>query len=398
MLINDLIKREANNYSNYLVETRRFLHENPELAGDEVNTSKFLKEEVSKLGLEIREVKGTGFYAILDSGKEGKTLAIRTDIDALPLQENEKNLNQKRVTCSNIPGLMHACGHDGHMAIILATARFLSKNVDKLRGRVVFVFEEGEEQGTGIESMLESLKDVGIDAFYGNHLTSFMDTGEISMDCGEVMAGCAILNVDVIGKGGHGSRPDLSINPIFVASNILNGLASAWVNQIDVTKTVTLGIGAFNAGASVAPNVIPDKAKFTGTLRFFDTEEAKKAMKIVKDVCEFTAKAHNCSIQYDKLHRISGYPVKNDNTLAKLGQDGINEILPGSLVHDKIWFASETFSRYSEIAPSLFAFIGTRNEEIGSGAGHHNEYFDLDEKSLEFGFIAASKFAMDYLE
>lgn len=398
MLINDLILKSSKDYEDYLIKTRNYLHKNPELSGKETNTSNFLKREISKLDLKIHEVDGTGFYAVLDSGRKGKVLGLRSDIDALPIQENERNLSKKRLIYSNNKGIMHACGHDGHMAILLATAKFLVKNKDKINGKVIFIFEEGEEQGTGIESMLKSLEKIDIDAFYGNHLTSFMDTGQISMDQGPVMAGCAVLSINIIGKGGHGSRPDLSINPIFAASNILNGLTTAWSNQLDVTKTVTLGVGSINGGSNLAPNVIPDKVKITGTLRFFDMNEGKKSMEVVENICNLTAKAHNCRVEFDKLHRIAAYPVNNDNELAKNGQQAIKEILPNSIVKDKKWFASESFSRYSELAPSLFSFIGTRNKDLGSGAEHHNEYFDIDDKSLIYGFIATSKFAVNYLK
>ncbi|WP_308551953.1 amidohydrolase [uncultured Peptoniphilus sp.] len=398
MNINEIILSKTKEVMDYAVKMRRYFHENAELSSKEVNTSKVLKEEIKKLGLEINEVVNTGFYSILDTGKPGKTVGIRADIDALPVKENENNLNGKRIVCSLKDGVMHACGHDGHMAILLSVAKILVENKDLANGKIVFIFEEGEEIGSGIDSMIEALKSVKIDAIYGTHLTSFMNTGEISVDAGPVMAGCGVVRFNVVGRGGHGSRPDLSISPIFAAASIVNGLATAWANQIDVTKTVTLGLGSINGGSTLAPNVIPDKVEITGTLRFFDMEEGHKAMEIVKDVSENIARANRCTIEIDDRNGVAGNPVVNDKHLSEVAQSGLNEILPGSLKTDVKWFASESFNKYSKIAPSLFAFVGIRNEELGSGAEHHNEYFDLDENGLSYAIAATLKFVNKYQE
>ncbi|WP_073998578.1 amidohydrolase [Anaerococcus urinomassiliensis] len=385
---------KVNDIENYLIETRRYLHENPELSGKEFETSKFLKNEVQKLGLDIVEVKGTGFYAVLDTGRKGKTIALRTDIDALPVLENERNLAIDRVCRSKSEGVFHACGHDGHMAISLGAAKILSDLKDELTGRIIFIFEEGEETGSGIDSMIEALKLEKIDAIYGNHLASFLDSKKVSVDSGPVMAGAALVDFTIRGKGGHGSRPDLSINPIFAASNILNGLTSAWANRIDVTKTVTLGLGTINGGTIA--NVIPDEVRITGTLRYFDTEEGKKAVDQVKKVGKLTAQAHECEFIENTISLVT-YPLINDDRLSEIAKSSINEVMPENLVSDVTWFASESFAKYRSIADILFAFIGTRNEELGSGAEHHNEYFDLDEASLGVGVTTMVKFTIDYL-
>ncbi|MCI5644033.1 MAG: amidohydrolase [Peptoniphilus sp.] len=397
MLSKDIILNEIDSMKNFIFETRRYLHENPELSGEEFETSKFLKEEIKKLGLEINEVEKTGFYAILDTKRQGKTIAIRADIDALPIQENSRNLVNKKVAISKNDGVMHACGHDGHMSILLACAKFFVKHKSEFKGKIIFIFEEGEEQGTGINAMIDALKGISIDAIYGTHLTSFMNVGEISVDPGPVMAGAAMVWFDVIGKGGHGSRPDLSINPIFAASNILNGLTSAWSNQIDVTKTVTLGIGSINGGSNLAPNVIPDSVEVTGTLRFFDMEEGIKALKIIKNVAELTAGAHKCKVEFRKKNGISVGPVLNDKKLSLIAKEAINNLYSKALVENKTWFASESFSKYGEIAPSLFAFVGTKNDKLGSGAEHHNECFDIDEESMIYGCCATIGFVNKFL-
>ncbi|WP_297281331.1 amidohydrolase [uncultured Anaerococcus sp.] len=391
---NQIISNSVNNLNDYLINTRRYLHKHPELSAKEIETSKFLKSEVAKLGLKIKDVFGTGFYAILDTGRPGNTLGIRTDIDALPIVENERNLKSNRICISENEGVFHACGHDGHMTILLGAMKILVENKENLSGKIIFIFEEGEETGTGIGPMIEALKNENIDAIYGNHLASFLDTGKLGIDPGPVMAGFANVDFTVKGKGGHGSRPDLSISPIFAATNIINALATAWVNRLDVTKTVTLGLGSINGG-SIA-NVIPNEVRVTGTLRYFDVSEGKKAVELVKKVGDLTAKAHECEFIENEIRQVN-IPVINDDNLARLAKKASEDIMPGSVKEGMIWFASESFSEYSKIAKTVFTLVGTKNEDLGSGAEHHNEYFDLDENSLAIGIKAMVKFAVLYL-
>lgn len=391
---NEVILNSVEEINNYLINTRRYLHENPELSGEEIETIKFLKKEAKKLDLPIVEVEGTGFYAILDTGNPGKTLGLRTDIDALPIVEKDSNQKNMRLCKSKVEGKFHACGHDGHMATLLGAMKILSQNKDKLKGKIIFIFEEGEETGSGIYKMVEALKNENIDAIYGEHLAAFLETGKIAVDAGPIMAGNAIVDFTIRGRGGHGSRPDLSISPIFAASNIINGLASAWINRIDVSKTVTLGLGLINGG-SIA-NVIPDEVRVAGTLRYFDTDEGKKAIDLVKKVGSLTAEAHECEFIVNEIYHMND-PVINDASLAQLAQASIENIMPETLQKNISWFASETFTEYRAVSDIVFALVGTKNTDLGSGAEHHNEYFDIDEKSLSIGTIAMVKFANEFL-
>lgn len=391
---NEKLKKAVDSYEDYMIKTRRYLHENPELSSQEVNTSKFLKEEVRKLGLPITEVEGTGFYAILDTGRAGKTLGLRADIDALPIKEADRNSRNERIVKSKNDGVFHACGHDGHMTIALTTMKILVDNKDDFDGKVVFIFEEGEETNVGIKPMVEALKGLGIDAFYGNHLASFLETGKIGIDAGPIMAGFAMVDFTIRGQGGHGSRPDLSVSPIFAASQVINALASAWVNRLDVAKTVTLGLGSINGG-SIA-NVIPDTVDIKGTLRFFDIDEGKKAVELIKKVGTYTAMAHDCEFVINQVE-ITNEPVINDESLSNLARESIGDILPDALTDRVIWYASETFSSYSKLAPTMFTLVGSKNEAKGTSAEHHSQYYDLDEDSLSIAVKAMTKFALTYL-
>lgn len=393
MLNNKEILSLVKTNEDYMINVRRYLHTNPELSQLEFETSKFLKSELQKFDIEIVDGVNTGFYAILKTNKPGSTIGFRADIDALPVIENEYNLKGKRKTISQSKGVMHACGHDGHMATVLTLAKILSEQRDNLSGTFIFIFEEAEENGMGISLMIESLKDVSFDFIYGTHLAAFLDTGKFGIDPNAIMAGAHRIDFDVFGRGGHGSRPDLAINPIFATSAILNNLAIAWSNQVDVSKTVTLGITEIKSGSTW--NVIPDSSHVSGSLRFFDQEEGDRALKILKKVVIDSASTHNCTVEYTSNNHHLASPVINDLKYTSKVRELVNDIYPNSIKDNVTWFASESFNRYSELAPTVFAFVGCRNNDIGSGADHHNEYFDIDEESLSYSLTSMLKIAIN---
>lgn len=392
----EFVLNGVNELEDYMMKTRRYLHQHPEVSSKEYETSAFLKREVRKFGLPVYDVENsTGFYAVLDTQRPGKTIGLRTDIDALPVTEKKVNLKGERTCLSHVEGVMHACGHDGHMAVVLASIQFLIKIKDQLNGKVVFIFEEGEEIGSGIHQMVAALKPLNMDAIYGTHLAAFMDTGTISIEEGPQMTGAIMVEFDLVGRGGHGSRPDLSINPVFAMANVLTGLASAWVNQIDVSKTVTLGLTQFQAGT--AYNVFPDCAFVGGSLRYFDYDEGKKALEIFKNVTTKIAEAHLCKAVFRESTAIATIPVINDEALSKIARDGARELYGDKVIHGAPWYASESFSLYSKLCPTTFAFVGCKNEDVGSGADHHNEYFDIDEASLSYSLGSTLMFAINLL-
>lgn len=399
--MNEKILNLVDKYEDDAIKLRHYLHENPELSSEEFETSKLMKSYAEDLGLKIEEVpadessSGTGFIATLDTGKPGKTIGLRTDIDGLPVQENMENLANKRKIISKKDGVMHACGHDGHMSTIIHSMKILNELKEELTGKIIFIFEEAEEVGTGIDPLINLLKTKNIDAIYGNHLAAFLDTGYITADVGPVMAAIADVEFTIIGKGGHGSRPDLSFNPLIAGVDIINSLALAWNNQIDVTETVTFGFTQFHVGEQ--KNVFSDKATIGGSIRYFDIETGEKAYKMTIDIARKVADIHNCEIKVGKLSGPDLDPTINDEKLATMVQSSVNELFPTALKHDLTWFASESFADYSKIAPSAFAFIGIRNDELGSGAEHHSEYFDVDDDALKYSIGTMVKFATDYL-
>jgi amidohydrolase len=373
------------------------LHEHPELSSKEFETTRFLQAEVAKMGLPVTPVPGTGFYAVLDTRKPGKTIGLRTDIDALPIPESPVNLKQQKKWISKVEGVSHTCGHDGHMAVLLGAVRILTELKDQLKGgKIVFIFEEGEETSSGIEAMIEALRPLQIDAFYGNHLASAFPTGTFAVQGGPLMAGAATVAFDVIGRGGHASRPDLSVNPIFAAANILTGISIAWNNQRDITKILTLGISQIHGGS--ADNVIPNSVYVGGTVRFFDREEAEKAFVLFRKLAVDIASAHHCTVRFHDDMGVILDPVINDDALAAFTLRTVKELYPDKIYEgDGKWYAAESFSQYSKLAPGIFLFVGVKNEDLGSGAEHHNDHFDMDEDALSYAVGAMVRFAVNYL-
>ena len=396
MASNEIIKDKIDQYFDDTVDWRNYLHENPEVSDREYETAKYLKKECEKLGLLVEDAANTtGFTALLDTGKPGKTIGIRTDIDALPIAESEKNLKNNKTVVSKNKGVSHACGHDSHMATLLATAKILSDFKDELKGKIYFIFEEGEETGGGIEAMIEHLKDKNLDACYGNHQSPFMEIGKISVIKGPSHAGCAGVEFNVIGKGGHGSRPDKCINPLTATANIVTALTTAWVNQLDINNTVTFGLGAINGGS--ASNVIPNSCNVKGTLRFFNDKAGEDALEVLKEVTKQTAKAHKCEVEFTDYTRIVAYPTINDPDLAENVRKSLKDIYPDALEEASATFGSESFFGYSRLCPSVYTRFGVGNKDQGISAGAHTPEFDLDPEGIKYAVGLQVKFASDFL-
>lgn len=391
MMTNQQMQQQAQRLQEYVVRCRRIVHTYAEPSGTEIKTSAFVRRELEQLGLPVEPVGGTGLLAVLDTGRPGPAIALRADMDALPMHEEPNNLAGPRSCLSENPNGCHACGHDAHTAMLLGAAQALTACRGDLTGTIYFCFEEGEEDGRGVPYMLEALAKRRVDTCWAIHVYADMDSGKLCVDAGPRMAGAAGVDIRVIGRGGHGSRPDLSINPVFCAASILTNVSVAWVNQIAAGQTVTLGVTQLHGGAS--GNIIPDTATLNGSLRFFDRSEGVKAVEIFKKVAEHTAAMNNCRVEFGPQMAVLCEPVVNDAHFAALAQQALPEVLPaGTVIHAEPWYASEAFSRYAAAYPSVFCHLGTRNPAYGSGAAHHNGFFDVDEGVLPLGLLATLKY------
>lgn len=390
---NQQILKLAEEYESYIIDCRRKVHTFAELARVENKTHAFIVDEIKKLGLTYEEVPTTSIIAKLDTGRPGKVIALRADIDALPLVEHPENLKGPRTCCSEQEETCHACGHDAHTAMLLGAMQVLTRMKDELNGTVLFCFEEGEEPNSGIRALLAALEKYNVDLCWGIHVYAGLEENKMSMDPGPCMAGAAIIDVTFHGKSGHGSRPDLAASPIFCGANFLTNLSVAFGQQIGAGKTVTMGITMFHGGE--VSNLIPDAARLQGSYRFFDAEEGMKALALTKKVANNIADIHNCTAEF--APDFVGGPVVNDAQCSAIAARVVEEIMPGTVTHCEPWFAGESFRLFLERYPGVFAFLGIKNEDAGYGAPHHNNHFDLNESVLKTGAVATVRYVMEWL-
>lgn len=377
-------------------EFRHWFHEHPELSMKEQHTSERIVETVRELGLPYEMVGDYGIIVSINGSSQGKTVLLRADMDALPVRENGSNLKETKHCISRNDGVSHACGHDAHMAMMMGAMLVLNQLKEELRGSVLIAFEQAEETGTGYQAMIEALQKYSVDTAYGTHVYAGLESGKLSVQAGERMAALTAFTVRVKGRGGHASRPDLTVNPGMCIAHILVNLNSIWTGEVNPTKTVTMGIGAIQCGEK--GNVIPDEGTFSGTMRYFDVEEGEKAFRSFQRMCNLVAKAHRCSVEYDKILQ-ADCAVINDGVCSARAEQGIRELLGDDAVGEcDPWFATESMSQYLNRYPGVFAFLGIRDEEHGYGAGHHTAEFDLDEAVLIRGTAAAVKYTVDSLE
>lgn len=387
MLTDDRIQALARELSEFATDCRRTVHAYAELGGKEYQTAALVRGVLDELGLPWQPVAETGALAVLDTGRPGPCVALRADLDALPVPECPENLTGPRTCRSADPATSHACGHDAHTAMLLAAAKALCAEREALCGQVLFCFEPGEENGIGSRPMLAALAAYPVDTCWAIHVYAGLEQGKLCLDDGPRMAGAAGVEVTVKGKGGHGSRPDLSANPVFCAAAILTNVATAWVNQIPAGQTVTLGVTGIQGGETA--NVIPETSTIFGSLRFFDHAAGEKGVEVFKTTAEHTAAMNGCSVEFGPRFQVLCSPVRNDPRYAALARAAAARVLPaGAIAPCEPWYASESYSRYCAAYPSVMAHLGIADPARGYGAGHHNERFDLDEAVLPLGVAA----------
>lgn len=396
MALNEQIVSLADEYENYIIDCRRKVHTFAEVAAHEEKTKAFILDEAGKLGLPWEEVPTTSVIVKLDTGRPGMHVALRADIDALPVAESPTNLTGSRTCVSEQKDSSHACGHDAHTAMLLGAMQILCRLRDELSGVILFCFEEGEELNSGVNALLAALEKYQVERVWGIHVYAALDEGKISVDPGPRMAGSCATAVKLIGKGGHGSRPDLAVNPLFCGAALLNNLCVAFCNQITAGETVTMGISTFHTGTAM--NIIDDVTEIGGTFRFFNLEEGKKARAIFRRVAEHTAAMHNCEVEFPPLFDMIGIPVVNDAACSAVAQRVLREVLPeGTVVSCDPWYAGESFRLWLERYPGVLVFLGINNKEQGYGAEHHNEKFDLSETVLKTGAISTVRYIVEWL-
>ncbi len=379
----------------YITRMRREFHKHPELSGRETWTRSVLIREIEDMGLPYELLPGTGIIAKIEGAKPGKTRVLRADIDGLPVQEESCNLAGEKACLSEVEGACHACGHDAHMAMLLASMRVLCGLKDQLEGNVLCCFEEGEETNCGIYKMLDGLAKYPVDEVFGLHVYAGLEAGKVNIEPGPRMAGAVGIGIIFKGRAGHGSRPDQALNPIIPAAHTVTQLNSAFENRLNVEETVTLGITTFLAGQTDTNNVFPDKAIVAGSCRYFNVEEGLKAFDLLCSTPKATAEVFGCSVEFEERHRVLLPPIINDPLVAQRIAASVAEHCGADLLGScGRWYASDCYCRYLEKWPGALGLVGIRDEAFGSGAPHHNGRFDLDESRLWPGVAAELCFVL----
>ena len=377
----DDVRRRVEELSGSLVAWRRTLHERPELGFEEHETAAFVAARLHELGVDVRTgVAKTGVVGVLRAAKPSRPpVLLRADMDALPIDEEPG-----RPYGSQVAGRMHACGHDGHMAMLLGAATILAGVRERLDRDVVLCFQPGEEGFGGAEAMIRDgvISDHGVAEVYGLHLWSLFPVGTVQLREGPAMAANDEFVASMIGKGGHGAMPHEARDPIVAAANAIVALQSVVARSIDPIEPAVVTVGSLHAGT--APNVIPEVARMHGTLRSFDEGVREILRRRVREVLEGTAAAAGCRLDYTLS---PGYPaVVNDaGAVARVRRHAALVVGEVNVVEPAPMAAAEDFAYFLRQAPGAFAFIGAGNVARGITAPHHAPQFDIDESALPIG-------------
>lgn len=384
--------------SSYIIKHRRYLHEHPECSNEEDSTIQYLTQELSALGIRHIMIPHGGILGFIEGDAAGRTVLLRADCDALPIKEDTDNLRRRRTCCSKNDGVMHACGHDGHMAMLLGAARILNENVEELKGKVILMFERGEEKTSNLVCLLKYIDDHNIhtDSSWGIHLYAGLESGKIAINDGPVMAGNLSFQVTIKGCAGHGSRPDQAKSPVDCFVAIYNAMNTIRMRNISPYETLTFSIGELRGGHQ--DNVIPESITFSGMVRIFERKTGlafKEAfVRVIQNIC----KAYECEAVFDNLSGPT-LSVKNNVSCARMAREAVGHVIGDEkVVSAEPWMASESMSLTISLFPGVFALLGIQNLEKGTGAPHHNAQFDIDEDVLIYGTAATVAYACNFLE
>jgi len=390
------INKLSNDIESKVLEWRRYLHENPELSNREFNTAKYIAKHLRSLGIEVQEgIAKTGVVGLLKGDIPGRVVALRADMDALPVAERN-DLPFKSVVTSEYngkkTGVMHACGHDTHVAILMGAAAVLSKMKSEIKGTVKFIFqpaEEGAPKGEegGAELMVKEnvLKNPDVEAIFGLHINSATDVGTIKYKSGGIMAAAQNFEINIKGKQAHGSRPWSGVDPILTAASIIQGLQTIISREAELTKEgAVITVGMINAG--IRSNIIPERAKLVGTIRTLDYDMQKFINDRMKEMVSAIGKVHRAeaTIEISK-----GLPITYNHieltakmlpTLQRIA--GFENVVKISAIT-----GAEDFSFYQQKIPGMYFFLGGKSLDVKTedASGHHTPDFVIDESGFVLG-------------
>lgn len=375
----------------YIIDMRRHFHENPELSWEEVKTSKRIIDELKDMGIEARQIAKTGAIGILNPEKKGSVLAIRADIDALPVQEeNEIDFISKN------DGVMHACGHDAHASMLLGAAKAMSLIKDEL-GKIVFLFQPAEEfiKDSGAKHVVEEkiLENENVDRIITIHIWNPIESGKVALQEGPIMASADTFKIEILGKGGHGAQPQQTVDPITIGTLLVENLQHLVSRENSPINPMVLSVTAFNSGNS--ENVIPEKAELLGTTRTFDNAKRETFPDMMDRVIKGIVEANRGEY---KLTYYKGTPATiNEKESVELGRKVISEIIgEENIVYQDPQMGGEDFAKYLLNIPGCLMFLGGKMPH--EDAPHHNSKFMIEEDVLKTGAEYFVRYALEFIK
>jgi len=383
----DEVRELAKKYSDYTIQTRRTIHQNPELSMQEYETAALIRRELDAMGISWRAIGETGTLGTLPATEPGGyTVALRADIDALPVCEDTG-----LPFASKVEGKMHACGHDSHAAMLLGAAKILS-SMKKRPNTTVFVFQPAEEFGTGARLMIDGNALDGVDVIYGSHVWPDVPAGQIGLLDGPLMAGADKYIIRVLGKGGHGSQPERCHDPIPACTSIADGIHQVKSLSLRGDTPLVLTVGYIKCGTAM--NIVPDSGELSGTIRWFDREAQKIARERIQKIADGSCAMYDCKAEVE-FTEICPCTV-NDPTIAAFARSALSAMYGDEAVLSSFPLAlgSEDYSFYCEKIPAVFGWVGCGRD--GMNYGLHNPHFVLDESALEKGAALYAAFACGY--
>lgn len=392
----DRLKAEIDELVPGMVAMRRDLHEHPELAFEEVRTSGIVADRLRALGLEVQTgIAKTGVVGLLrgEASREGsKTIAIRADMDALPIHEQNEIDYRSRTD-----GKMHACGHDGHTSILLTVADILSKRRAELSGNVKFIFQPAEERVGGAEPMVKEGAMQGVDGVIGLHLISTYPLGRVGVRAGTVFASADAMTWHVHGKGGHAASPHEAVDPVVIAAHIITALQTLISRETSPFAPAIVTVGQVIAGSAF--NIIPEEVVMHGTMRAFSKEHREKMLRRIQELSSGIASAMGGSCKIE-LHG-GCPPCINDPAMTELVRAAAIEAVGEQSVdgsEEVMTTGSDDMAHFLNVAPGCYFIVGAHNEEKGAAYPHHHPRFNIDEDAMALGVEVLTRAALRFLE
>ncbi|MGO4927531.1 M20 metallopeptidase family protein [Fundicoccus sp. Sow4_F4] len=389
--MNQMIKDYIEAHQAEMIAMRQHLHQHPELAFEEFETTKFIAKTLDDLGLDYRLMEPTGVMTEIRGDHPGKTVLLRADMDALPIQELNHHLNY----ASQNAGKMHACGHDGHVSMLMMALKALLANREQIKGKVRFIFQPAEEIGQGAKEMIKQGVLEGVDNAFGIHIWTVDEAGLVNCIPGACFAATDRFQIHFQGSGGHAAQPHLTNDAVVMVSQYIAHIQTIISRATDPLEAAVLTVGKVDAGDRF--NIIAENAKIEGTVRTFDPATRNIVESEMKRYAERTAAIYGGTVKFDYQRVLD--PVINERRSAQLVQSIARAAFgEQSVGHLPPTMGGEDFGEYTNYVPGAFATVGTRNESKGSDFAHHHARFNIDEDTLIVGAELYAQYALAYLK